>query len=303
MTQPSLREAERRLQPRFRKTFIFRYLLLAGLILGFAALIDVPGRSHLGPPQRIALKAERIALPRLATVGARLAGAWSLRAADRRFGGLSGLASDGRQLVAVTDSGSVLRFDVPTAADSRVTLRDLPAVAGAADLKVGRDSEAILRDPSGRGWWVAFEQKHALLLYDRDFTRLIERRPLAGASLAPNRGVEAIYADVEGALVALPESSGATDAVRLADGRLLLIERTIGFRGLSSRIIGPGIDLALPLGTLDNPEGIAATPLPKGGTRLWIVTDDDFQARRRTLLFAIDLVANGRARPIQMRSR
>ena len=41
---------------------------------------------------------------------------------------------------------------------------------------------------------------------------------------------------------------------------------------------------------------LAAAPLADGGTRLWIMTDDDFSASRRTLLVAIDVPANRPAR-------
>jgi hypothetical protein len=41
---------------------------------------------------------------------------------------------------------------------------------------------------------------------------------------------------------------------------------------------------------VDNFEGIAATRAPDGSTRLYIVSDDNFNARQRTLLLAFDIV-------------
>jgi hypothetical protein len=46
--------------------------------------------------------------------------------------------------------------------------------------------------------------------------------------------------------------------------------------------------LAPPL-ALDNFEAAAVTRLPNGDVRLYIVSDDNFSPRQRTLLFAFDL--------------
>jgi hypothetical protein len=50
--------------------------------------------------------------------------------------------------------------------------------------------------------------------------------------------------------------------------------------------------ITLDLGMLDNMEGIAAAPLPNGGMRLWIVSDNNFRPWMRTLLVALDLGPN-----------
>jgi hypothetical protein len=47
--------------------------------------------------------------------------------------------------------------------------------------------------------------------------------------------------------------------------------------------------IELPVGRLDNFEGVAAEPLPRGGSRLWLITDDNLQRPMRTLLIALDL--------------
>jgi hypothetical protein len=41
--------------------------------------------------------------------------------------------------------------------------------------------------------------------------------------------------------------------------------------------------------TIDNFEGLAVSPLPDGGARLFVVSDDNFSARQRTLLMVYDL--------------
>ncbi len=45
--------------------------------------------------------------------------------------------------------------------------------------------------------------------------------------------------------------------------------------------------------TIDNFEGIAAKAMPDGGIRLFVVSDDNFAARQRTLLMVYDVAARG----------
>lgn len=271
----------------FRKSLIINGLAMAGAVLGFAAWIRTLPDPMPAGERSVALRYEPVELPPVE--GARLAGAWRVAADDPRFGGLSGAAFDRGRLIAVSDSGSVIRMDLPGAAGPRAAIKPLPAVPGPAKRKIGRDSEALARDPKGRGWWVAFEQRHSLLLYDRDFTRLIARRRLSSAAFRPNRGVEALYAAGGGGLVALPEASGISDAAALDDGRVALLARRFGPTGFESSLRIGGRRIALDLGPLDNPEAVAAAPLSDGATRLWILTDNDFRAGRATLLVAVDL--------------
>ena len=50
------------------------------------------------------------------------------------------------------------------------------------------------------------------------------------------------------------------------------------------------------LGPLDNAEALAAEPIA-GGTRLWLMTDDNFSWPMRTLLVALDLPSAPRSQP------
>ena len=45
----------------------------------------------------------------------------------------------------------------------------------------------------------------------------------------------------------------------------------------------------IPVDRLDNVEALAAEPMPGGGTRLWLMTDNNLQQRRPTLLIALEL--------------
>ena len=160
-------------------------------------------------------------------------------------------------------------------------------MAGRPGTKIGRDSEALARVADG--WWVAFEQRHQLIRYDRDLRAAVQRIPLEGQRFRANRGVEAIGAGRR-RLWAYPERSGISDAVAVTEGRDLLLQRRFGLRGFTTRIAGvAGGDIALPLEPFDNAEGLAAQPLAGGATRLWVITDNDQRRWKRTLLVAIDL--------------
>ena len=50
-----------------------------------------------------------------------------------------------------------------------------------------------------------------------------------------------------------------------------------------------GLPRVIPVGRLDNVEGLSAELMPDGSTRLWMVTDNNLQQRRPTLLIAVDL--------------
>jgi hypothetical protein len=95
---------------------------------------------------------------------------------------------------------------------------------------------------------------------------------------------------------------------RLPDGAFVALERAyapiLGARSRITRfaeselINGVNIEaeewahLDRPL-ALDNFEGIAATQLSDGTTRLYIISDDNFSSSQRTLLYAFDLVQSG----------
>ena len=122
----SMTKAEPRVQPMFIKSVGCVPLILA--ILGMAHwLINQPNRSP-GPDRIVAGEAAKV----LAGKGLR---AWHLTADDARFGGLSALAVQDGELIALTDSGVVVRF-VPPALGSRANmafaLHDLPDGPGSA---------------------------------------------------------------------------------------------------------------------------------------------------------------------------
>ena len=275
-------------------------LLISGLLVG-APVIGLE-RWLKRQPSRWAQADRSVAGSARLLLSSRSTKIWHLKVPDKRFGGVSALAIDRGRLLAVTDSGVAIRFAAlpPRGREWIVELHDLPAGPGVVYRKSGNDAESLLADRHGRGWWVGYEQKHSLLLFDRDLKTLIEKVTLKAAWPA-NVGAEALIINGRGRIAILPEGgtgaipSGTSDAVRLPDGRLALLVRWFSWRGFVSEIrIGsgggrPARAIRLDLGPLDNPEAIAAAPLANGGTRLWIATDDNFRPWMRTLLVALDL--------------
>lgn len=103
-----------------------------------------------------------------------------------------------------------------------------------------------------------------------------------------------------------PESGySLTSLDRLPDGGFVAIERfyapVIGARARITRFSDEALGertieveelaaLAPPF-PIDNFEGVAAVRMPDGVTRLYMVSDDNFSDRQRTLLLAFDIVA------------
>ena len=315
MPDSSKTKAEQAVQREFRKSCLITGTLLTLAVLLFRwELNRLPNRTELGP-KTVTLSIQPVGIGSGSGAGFRVVGAWRLLADDPRFGGLSALAITENGLIALSDSGVVARFSKPRAGVARVRLNDLPAGPRDGRFKANRDSEALLADPLGRGWWVAFENRDEVWLYDRNFSRPLGRVRLRSDRLGWNRGIEGMAAD--GArLLLFPESgdrivqfgetadipisglSGwVSDAVRLPDGRLAVLNRQPAPVGLRNFLVvleptgtgyRPGQSWRIPVGRLDNVEGLAVGP-SANGVRLWMITDNNFQQRRPTLLLAVDL--------------
>ena len=235
---------------------------------------------------------------------------------DPRFGGLSALTIDQGKFLAVSDLGAVVHFDPPGRGSSRALLADLRIGPGPAGRKKSRDAEALVADPRGRGWWVGYEQRHSLWLYDSGFKQALAAIPVRRA-WRDNRGIEALIADGDG-LLALAENgreairvnasglhaigleSGweVAEAARAPDSSTWLLLRSKGPAGIV-QAVAPlianrhgyriGEVWPLPKAAFDNYEGMAISAKPGGGWRFWLVTDDGHRFMARTLLVALDL--------------
>ena len=307
-------KAEQGVQPKFRNGQLLASLvLLAAIALFDAWLAQFPNRQGLGwRAARIEFQPVRLAAAEFGPL--RLAGAWRLTSPDRRFGGVSSLAIDGGELVALTDAGALIRF---RPGEDEARIGELPDGPGSGGFKRNRDSEALVRDALGRGWWVAFENRHQLWLFDQEFGRMLRRIDLGRRGWGVNRGIEGLATD-GGALLLFHEEgdhllrvsgtrarqfpiAGArgriSDAAAIGPGRYLAVERRVtpfGFRNALVPLEKAGAGyrfgrrVALPLGPFDNVEAIAVERGAGGSVRLWLMTDDNFQMPFRTLLIALD---------------
>ncbi len=327
-------EAERKVQRTVRIGAAAAALLLVALLLAaHYYFITLPNRSEAGARTAV-LKLRPAGISASAGAPFRVAAAYRVTSSDARFGGISGVAIDGNDLVAISDSGVVVRFPKPGAATASLPARiaELPAGPGPAGFKSGRDSEAIARDPAGRGWWVAFERRDEVWLYDEGFRRPLRRLVLSGQPLLHNRGMEGLVAEgrqlhlfpeAGGAMLAAeagearrvplhgiggryPWSGWVSDAALLPDGRLLLVERRLSPLGFTNALVllersragyRASKRMELPLSRTDNLEAVAVDRGPDGATRLWLMTDNDQRPFPDTLLMAIDLPVERQLRP------
>ena len=317
MPDSQLNESERTRQ----QSFISVTALLLVLVLIWALRSDIRDEDPDRRPQPERLAAVtfhplEFEQPRNASI--RIAGAWQVEVDNRRFFGLSGLVARPDRLIALTDSSVLIELPRP-GTTGLARLNDLPAGPGYPTFRHNRDSEALLLDQGGA--WITFENRHSLWRFGRDGS--VRAMGLPAREWPVNQGVEAMVAEPgTGALLLIPEggeqllryprastsqrfalagaTGGIADATLLPDGRIVVAVREIGV-GLTNRLAwltksSAGYRLepfaTLPLGTLDNVEGLAAEPLPSGGTRLWAVTDNDNW--RRTLLIALDLPPRGK---------
>lgn len=298
-------------------TLVMALLMAASILAAHDFFAGLPDRKPLDPAVA-ELRLEPVSFDEAAFAPLRLVAAWKVTSADPRVGAVSALAIDEGDLVAVTDTGAVIRFPRPTASRLRAQVRDLPAVPADPRYKMNRDSEAVVADPGGRGWWVAFENRNSLWLYDAAFERPLRRIGIPEAGLDWNVGIEGLV--TSGAqLLLLPERGGRalrlgesgwatvpfafprrriSGAAALSDESLLVIERRLTLLGFENALVRldrcpSGYCRAwrkpLPVGRFDNLEAIAIEPLASGAKRLWLMTDDNENRSLRTLLLAADL--------------
>lgn len=320
MPDSQLNGPERALQPSFRKAYLFNGLLVAlGVALAFWLIRALPDRRPM-PPVRIPITYTGVAL-QPANGPLRLRGAWELQAADRRVGGLSALAIDGNEFLAVSDLGAVVRFPKPGTVHPQVRIQDLREGPGRFGKKWGRDAESLAPDPSNRGWWVGFEQRHSVWLYDRSFAHAIGQVDLKATKWPDNRGAEALLVR-NGHLLVLGENgrgavlvrkgellprplhanAAVAEAARGPDGSAWVVLRENGLLGIRQWIapllethdgyrLGPR--WALPKASFDNLEGLAIEAT-QSGWRFWLISDDGHRFMARTLLVALEIEMRAR---------
>ena len=314
-----LNKAEHDVQLSFMKSLRFNDLIVGALLAPMMLAVylqirDLPDRHPL-PARTVPLRYAPITLAPVVSP-LRLAGAWAATAPDRRFGGLSALAIDHGNFVAVSDLGAAIRFLPPAASAPTAEIVDLAQGPGDPRFKASRDAEAVARDPGG-GWLVAYEQRHSLWRYDDAFAHGTIVADLDRPDWKHNRGIEGMVADGQSLLLAAENGREAmqvgasgvrrvnwsvgmevADAATAPDGTPWLLLRGKGLGGIA-QAIAPlvrtatgyrvGARWSLPKAPLDNYEGMAIAARPGGGWRFWLVTDDGHRIMARTLLVALDL--------------
>jgi len=322
MPDSKLNEAERKRQRRFSFADGVTVVLVA-VVAAFASWVTATRADRYPMAARtVPLHLEPLPIPSDAGSPLRLVGAWRLTADDYRFGGLSALVATEGGLLAMSDSGGLFRFRFPTGEKGTVAVSELPDGPGSPALKKNRDSEALVADPDGEGWWVAFENHNEVWRYDRAYEKATGRIEFGMKRWPVNLGIEAMVAD-KGGLILIPEQarevvtvigdqarsqpltgvgSKISDAARLPDGTIIVLMRDVGLTGFRVSLgvlAGQAGEwhverrVQLDVGALVNLEGLAVERRPHGGIRLWIVSDDNFQHPLETVLVAFDLPPGG----------
>ncbi|MBF9034910.1 esterase-like activity of phytase family protein [Rhodobacterales bacterium HKCCE2091] len=145
---------------------------------------------------------------------AEVIGHFTWRSWRMALGGLSGLevAPDGGALTAVTDRGHMVRADIERDAEGRITgmtgvsiTRLLTATAEWPFRTYLRDAEGLAAMPDGT-FAVSFEGFHHIDRYGPDAAYIDSfPMPVEATALQSNLGLEALAADAEGGLYAIPE--------------------------------------------------------------------------------------------------
>ena len=273
--------------------------------------------------------------PKRTKVGAlSFLGAWELQSDNNDFGGISALVAlkDGRFL-GVSDAGTLIGFGKSgDARADRPFIAALPGAFSKGNTFKDRDSEGIAYDPVSGRVWVSYEHTHAIRRFPASLSRVDGvARPATMRGWPSNSGAEALVRLTDGRFLAFAEGgpddgvypaiqfSGdpveagttqfpflyrpttgyrITDATQLPDGRLLLLERRIGFPdGFTAKLLildaakiardatvsGEVIATLAPPLLVDNMEGLAITQ-EHGRTVVWLISDNNFNAIQRTLL-------------------
>ncbi len=132
-------------------------------------------------------------------------GGWTLSSNDSDFGGLSALSMGKTNLIAVADTGVIVRF----ASDWRTAQIDsLPRACVPHQLKRERDSESLTRDSETDQTWIGFEYRNLICRIDADGTAT----PYAPPSM-----------------IEWPKLAGPEAIVRISGGRFLVFaEKAVG---------------------------------------------------------------------------
>lgn len=245
---------------------------------------------------------------------------WHLTSTNTEFGGLSGLnILPSGQLLSVSDKGYFLTLDPENGQATIMPLLD--ARGKSLTGKTLGDAEGLaFKDGLA---FVSFERRHRVLAYNLERCGVAARgtlfagspEALLGIKLGANDGAEALDITADGRiragyetviegrapLVSFQADGIASDAVDYVsvDPDFKLVGADEGYflfraydrdAGNRNIIRGPDIEFKLtPPLNVDNFEGIAVQKMTDGKTRIYLVSDDNYSARQRTLLYVFEI--------------
>ena len=280
--------------------------------------------------------------PKINRIGQlRFLGAWELRSQNRDFGGISALTTlaDGR-FIGLSDAGTLIGFGLTNNEHAdHPFIAPLPEAFGPGKTYHDRDTEGLAYDRDTGQFWVSYEGRNMIRRFSPSFGRSDAMvQPATMHDWPTNRGPETLVRFPDGRFAVFSEGaertggsyqailfSGdpvepgtnsftfgyrppkgymATDAKVLPDGRLLILNRRIGFPEGFSAILSTldpanirkdAVVEATPIAVLkspllvDNMEGLAIT---REGEQIiiWLISDDNFNIFQRTLLMKFALI-------------
>lgn len=214
-------------------------------------------------------------------------GGWSISSNHPAFGGISAMYVEGRGVLALSDAGAVIRFQLPDTGSAALQVLHLPDAPGSTARKVHRDMEALA--VHGGAAWIGYESGDAVWRYSmEDWRSEASASPAAMRAWPLNQGVEAMLrlsggrflvfsegqwlpdgssevllfdgdpADPETTSVSLgyrpPDGYKITDAALLPDGRMLFLNRRFDLKGFTAKLTLGTLPALVPGATLSGRE-------------------------------------------------
>lgn len=253
-------------------------------------------------------------------------GGWHLTNADMRFGGFSGLATiDDHTLLAISDKGYFLKLETENSAPkASATLFPMLTKTGQSFEGKRRSDAEGLAYKDGIAY-VSFEHQHRIDAFDiarcglQATALTVSSLPnkINKTSIKPNNGAEALHINMNGEFVAGYETVIKNHSPRVtlrAENNEILkndpVKTRFGFKLVGESesailfraynpIIGNrtiiqfkesdlSISLTPPL-KIDNFEGITEQRTETGERIIYIISDNNFSDKQRTLLYAFKI--------------
>lgn len=253
-------------------------------------------------------------------------GGWHLTSPNAEFGGLSGLEIlPSGDLLSVSDRGYAVTIGMSEATPNGEAMMT-PLLGADGNILTGKaegDAEGLAYREGLA--FISFERRHRVLAFDFGRCGVAAKgvffaglpKAKLGARIAANDGAEAlafhpdgrvkagyetvingqaplVVFDADGVARDEPDFIDVAEGFKLvgADDDFILLRAYDTKQGNRNIISGPKIEfkLAPPL-AVDNFEGIAVQKTKTGNTQIYIISDDNFSNRQRTLLYHFEVTS------------